>query len=214
MAKLIAFTTDHLQRMISNNPGGALSARIMDTEGALDVMRNFISEDLTKLGLRKARKMTKKAFRKALPNSVAKIMGAVVAQYGPDSPEVIECFPHGRTIFSICPDDEVKAHLQVIITGVTARQADLGAPLVAQAAALSAAWVSVYAVSESSSAVKSSVEADKNDARRNLQLVLYHTLLKIADMYPRQPEKLHLYMQQSLLETHAKKVDEEDPPPA
>lgn len=120
IAKLIAFTTDHLQRMIANNAGGELSARITATTTSLGLVADCVTDDQTKLGLRKARKMAKDAFRKSIPDSVAKIVAAVIAEYGQGSPEVTECVPSGRTVFSACQDDEITGHLETLINGVTA----------------------------------------------------------------------------------------------
>jgi hypothetical protein len=133
LAKILAFTTDHLQRMIANNNGGELTARITATTSSLELLQEMAGDDQTRLGLRKARKLAKNNFRDALPGKVGKVVSAVEAQYGEDAPEVLECVPQGRRIFSSCTDDSVSGHLQTLITAVTAHGADLGAPLVAEA---------------------------------------------------------------------------------
>ena len=93
VAKVIAFSTDHLHRMISNNSSGELSARITATTSALELVTDCVTDDETRLGIRKARKMAKDAFPETLPASVAKIVAAVTAEYCPGSPEVTECCP-------------------------------------------------------------------------------------------------------------------------
>lgn len=210
LAELFSFSSDHLQRMIANDSGAALAARITATTSALALVQELWSDDQTQLGLRKARKMAKDAFRDALPAKVAKVVAAVVAHYGDDAPEVTECCPQGRTVFSRATDDQVAGHLQTLIDGVTAHAADLGAPLVAQAGAILTGWNAVYGASETATGAKTATMTEKNAARENLQLMLFLNLLKLAEMWPRQPEKLALYMQQSLLEDHPA---QEDPPP-
>jgi hypothetical protein len=42
--------------------------------------------------------------------------------------------------------------------------------------------------------------------------MLFLNLLKLAELFARQPEKLDLYMQQSLLEDTAAPDEEEEPP--
>ncbi len=134
--ELIAFATDHLQRLIANNPGALWNPRITATNTALLVVENCTTDDQSKLGLRKARKMAKDTFRKALPGNLAKIGGVVVGKYGDKSPELTECFPQGRTVFGDCTDDAVENHLQTLIVALTAHQADLGAAVVADASGL------------------------------------------------------------------------------
>ena len=86
--------------------------------------------------------------------------------------------------------------------GVTARQAALGAALVTEVTGLLTQWQGIYAQSESSGGNATTSQEGKKLARENLQLMLFLNLLKLAEMFARQPEKLDLYMQQSLLENH------------
>ena len=212
LAELLSFSTDHLQRMIANNAGGELAGRITATTSALDLVANCATDDETKLALRKARKQAKDAFRAGLADKVAKIAGAVTAKYGQDSPEMTECFPLGRTVFSSSTDDQLKNHLQTLLNGVTAHAADLGAPLEAEAAALLAGWMAAYSASEAATGAKTTTQEGKKLARENLQLMLMLNLLKVAEMFARQPEKLALYMQQSLLEDHPQQPAPPAPP--
>ena len=212
IAELAAFTTDHLQRMSANNGGGELSDRITATSQAFSVVEDCVTDDQGRLGLRKARKMVKDDFRKSLPAAVAKIVAAVVAQYGDGAPEVTECVPQGRSIFSSCRDDQVEVHLQTLVNAITTHQADLGAPLVTTATDLKDAWVTIYTASEASTGAKTTTEEGKRLARENLQLMLFLNLLKFAEMYARQPEQLSLYMQQHLLENPSS-PDEPEPDP-
>ena len=155
----------------------------------------------------------KDAFRKSLLEDVAMVNGAVVAKYGPNAPEVAECFPQGRTIFSSATDDGLEAHIETLKNGVTAHVADLGAPLVAEVAGLLTEWQAVYAQSESSGGNATTSQEGKRLARENLQLMLFLNLITLAEMFARQPEKLNLYMQQSLLEDHPQAPAPPVPPP-
>jgi hypothetical protein len=60
---------------------------------------------------------------------------------------------------------------------------------------------------------ETSLSSGKRLARENLQLMLYLNLCKLMEMFPRQPEKLTLYMQQSLLEVPTSEDEEEPEPP-
>lgn len=212
MDELLAFTTDHLERMRANNPNGELTARITATESALGLVLQRYQDDDTKLALRKARKMVKDRFRAELPPKVGKLAVKVENQYGEGSPEFVECFPHGRSIFSNCTDDKLESHIQTLITGLTAHQADLGAQAVTDATALKTGWLAVYAPSEVATAEKQASEDEKKYARENLQLMLYLNLIAICGMHYRQPEMLDTYMQISLIGYSKKKKKPEEPP--
>lgn len=207
--ELLAFSTDHLGRMTANNASGALSERITATTEALSRLLERVTEDLGQLGVRKARKQAKSKFRKALPAAVTKLVATVVAQYGDDTPQISECVPNGRSIFSTCRDDQVGAHLQTLITALTAHEADLGAQVVTKATELKTTWEGIYNESEAATATKARAEALKKEAREGLQLMLFLNLVKLTSLFPRQPEKVSLYMQQHLLENPASANEEE-----
>jgi hypothetical protein len=113
-----------------------------------------------------------------------------------------ECFPGGRNAFTSVKDAGLEEQLQTLVNGVTAHQTDLGAQVVTDATALKTSWKAVYSDKEDSSATKISSMDAKNAARQALQLELYLNLLAIGQNFPRQPEKLDIYMQQSLLQPH------------
>ncbi len=200
VAQLLAFSTDHLQRMVTHDTDGALTARIAVTSTCLAIVEDGVSDPKAKLGLRKARKKVKDDFHANLAENVARIGAVVVSKFGADTPEITDCLPHGHAVFSECRDDQVAAHLQKLIDGVTALQPSLGPVPVTDASNLQAAWTTVYKASEISTTRNTSSQESKNAARADLQDVLFVNLLEIAGMFPGQPDKLDRYMRQSLLE--------------
>lgn len=214
MAELVAFTTDHLQRMGANNAGGELTARIAATTSALTLVEDSVSDDQGRLGIRKARKQTKDDFRtNTIPAQAARIEAGIVSSLGADSTVTVEAFPQGRGILQTCRDDQVQGHLQTLVDAVTTNQASLSAATVTQASTLLSSWTTVYDASEASTAGKASTEAEKRLARENLQLMLFLNLIKLMEMFPRQPEKLPIYMMQHLLENPSSPEEDEEPPP-
>ena len=216
IGRLIAFVTDHIQRMSANNAGGELTARITATTSAFGLVEDCSTDDQVRLGIRKARKQAKTDFRQqTLPPAVERIEAGLIAAYGSTSTVLIEALPKGRSIFNTCRDDELEMHLETLLTVVTARAADLVPAIVTLAGTVKADWVAIHSASESSTGAKTTTEEGKRLARENLQLMLFLNLLKLAEMFPRQPEKLSLYMQQHLLEIPGSGGDdEEEEPPA
>lgn len=212
LAKLFSFSSDHLARMIANPVGTELATRITATASALTLVEKSATDDQTKKAIRKARKQVKNTFRKGVTPKVAMVYASVVAQYGPNSPEVAECFPQGRSIYSSAPDDRLAQHVETLKNGVAAHVADLGDTLLATLTALLAEWDGILTQSEASTGNATTSQQAKKLARENLQLMLFLNLLKLAEIFARQPEKLALYMQQSLLKDAVVEDDEEEPP--
>jgi uncharacterized protein YgfB (UPF0149 family) len=212
--ELVAFGTDHLARLIANNPTAVFAARITATTTALNGVSGAFTDDKTKLALRKSKKQAKENFRAALPAAIGKIYGAVQAQFGDAGVQMTECFPQGRTVFTQCPDGALAGELQTVINGVTDYQAQLGAPVVAAATALLTGWTAVFQTSETSTGNKSTTQLAKNNARLALQLELFKNLLTLALNFPDQPAQLDVYMQQSLLSPHTQTTATPAPAPA
>jgi hypothetical protein len=213
-AELAAFTTDHLERFIANNTNNELTARITATQSAFDLFADCVTDNDARLAIRKARKLAKDNYREiTIPRDVARIEGAFVSAYGADSPVILEALPNGRSIFQTCRDDQVEAKLDILLQAVTAHQADLVPAIVTLATALKANWLTVYAASEASTGSSSTTQDGKKMARDNLQLMLYLNLVKLMEIFPRQPEKMTIYMQQHLLENPAAPEEPEPPEP-
>lgn len=213
LAEQMAFGTDHLERMVSNNPGGALDARIAATSTALDVLSTRVGNDLIKLGVRRARKAAKNAFRASLPNHTRLIQGALEVAFGIESAQVKQAFPEGRNALTQCEDDLLLSKLQPVSTVVAANAGALPPSIVTLAASLVPNWTALHAESESSTGDKTATEEEKRAARTALEDECYLNLIKLMELFPNQPEKLPLYMQQHFLEDHPAQEDEEEPEP-
>ena len=211
--ELIAFATDHLQRMVANNPGAALNGFITATTVALTTVGQCSSSDIVKLGIRKAAKDAKNTFREALPGNIRRIAQRVAGQYGDPSTEVTACFPNGREIFKDCRDDKVDDHLQALVTALTPLAPVMGITALGDAGGLLSTWIALYAASEASTGAKTTTEAEKNSARAALERQLTLNVLGLATLFLDQEDKPDLYLQQYLLGTTAAPEEEEPEPP-
>jgi hypothetical protein len=215
IAELLAFTTDHLQRMIANNASGELTARITATTSSYQLVADCVSDDETKLALRMARNLAKKNFRDdTLLGGVERIEAGLISAYADSATVLMEALPKGRTIFRTCRDDELVIHLSTLHTAVTAHAADLAPAIVTLANGLKAQWTSIVAACAETTGAKTTTQEGKKLARQNLQLMLFLNLNKLGQMFPRQPEKLPLYMQEHLLRDRVSGGEEEEQPPA
>jgi hypothetical protein len=194
-----------LDKLRENNPGGIYDGRITATNAALQAVNSAFVDDGTHLGRRKTSKQAKREFRKSLPANIGKIALALNVKYGERSPVLTEFFPSGRSRFIKCRDDGLGAELDVLIGALTEHQAELGPDLLSAAEDLRTRWRAIYADSESSSGAKSSSIQARKSAQAALQMELFRNLLALAQNFAGAPEKLDLFMQQSLLTRHRPK---------
>src|SRR5689334_14837823 len=81
-SEILTYTVTHHAYMVANDPNGDLAQNIQDTALAMAALETCVSDGLTKNALQKARTEGKKAFRKALPEKIERIHGAVVLAFG------------------------------------------------------------------------------------------------------------------------------------
>ena len=206
LPELLAFATDHLERMVTDNPGGALDGRIAATSAALHALAQCAGDDQIKLGVRQARKSAKDAFRAGLAEPLRRVQGALEAAFGIGSAPVLEAFPWGRSVFSQCADDQLASHLEPLRVVVTSQAAALPGEIVTLMNELVTRWAAVHAESESATGAKAAQEAQKRAARSALQRELYLNLVRLMELFPMQVDKLEFYMQQHLLEDHPRRA--------
>ncbi len=197
--KLIAFSTDVVQRLSANNPDHLLDGQIGALSSALATMVQQSTADRAMLGIRKGAKFTKNEFRESIRDEIRQIYAVALAAFNEPSEEMNNIFPKGRSIFNHSRDDELIEHLDVMISGLTLHEADLGGEVVADATALRDQWLDIYDASENATGVKTATESERREARRTLVIELYRTAGLLITIFPEAPERYTLYMQQHLL---------------
>ena len=212
--ELCAGATETLQRMVTHNPGGFLTSSITGLTAAMANCDLAINDDGIKLGLRKGRKQAKDTFRENLPAAMTKVHAGVVAKYGPDAPEVAECFPHGRSVFKDCRDDRLENEIGIVWEAISGKVAALGATLVGEAAGLLSTWLALYAASELSSGAKKATQLTQKGARDALADELFKVLLTVArqTLEPGEQPQIDDYFVQSLFSAPSPEEEEEEPP--
>ncbi len=199
LAALIAFTTDLIHRMIAMNPDGELDERIAGVSAALARLNGEMVDDGVQLGLRKGAVFEKREFRAELATELRPIFGAVWAAFNDPSEEKEELFPKGRSFLLKCRDDTLGGALTSLVIGVTKYQAELGAETLERAVSLRDRWQSIYESSEAATGEKAATEIEQRSARANLERELFLTVSRLMWLYPDDPDRFELYMQQYLL---------------
>lgn len=205
--QLVVFASMQLEHMVGSDVEAVLSERISATSAALVALQKTKAGNATKLALRKARVKVKETFRSALPRHLVRIHGALVAAFGPDSAQVLECFPQGRSAFTTCTDQELDEQLLALKTGITPLAAQVGQAQVDAVAELVSSWSALIQQVISNSTRKRGVELARREARQALQRELFRNVLALAQHFLEDEEMARLYCPQYLLE-HPRRAKE------
>jgi hypothetical protein len=195
LTELCMTASDWVGRMTQVNPAGVFSARITALAGALASVEANTTDAGVKLGVQKGATQNKKNFRKALQENMAKVHAKVVAQFGKNSPELLQIFPKGLAPFQKDAEQEkVENELGVVLAGVTAHAAALPAGLVSDVGGYLSGWLVVYNASKGSQAAKKMSNFSGGDLRKALQIEMTKTALFVAFTYPGDQAKGHFYL--------------------
>lgn len=211
-SELLKYAARHLQAMVANNPGALLNTRITATQTALAAVESGVTDVGTKAAIQESKTEIKNTFREALAENIRRIHGAVVAAFGDPSPQVTECFPEGRSVFTRCRDEELNNKLGQLVACLTPLQAQVGAPAVGNASGLLSTWTAIFAAQDVAMSLRGSTAESRDTAKANLQLQLYLNVLFLAQSFPDQPDKCDLYCPQQYLR-NAQSPEETPPPP-
>ena len=196
---VLTYAAAHLDLMIAHD-ATRLAERITATSATLNTVEEGTTDELGKVAMRKSRTAAKAAFRTALPGHITKIHAAVVAAFGADGPEVLQCFPQGRGVFATSTDEALNNRLGQLVTGITPLSVSVGAIHVTAATGLATTWGTLYgAQGQAKGATSVSAEA-RAAAMSALKLELFKNLLTIALNDPEDPDRIDLLCPQNLLE--------------
>lgn len=210
--ELIAFATDNLQRLIANNPGAVFNNLINGTTTALATLSTCSTDDQTKLAIRKAAKLAKDTFRKALLENIRPVYGALLNKFNDPSPQMTTCFPLGRSIFQTETDDTLRNRLETLVNGLATLIPVMGSEAHGIASSLLSTWIGLYSASETASGTKTATQLEKNTARAILEKQLTINLLAVAQQHVGNEAMADTYFQQHLLEDPAAPEDPAPPP--
>ncbi len=187
-AELLACTTETRERLVANNPGGAFDDLIAGITGAVAELRAASVSNMVKLGNRKGAKLTKRKFRREMPGKLARIAGAVMAQYGSRSGEMRQVFPNGRRQFLRTVDDLLGSRLSSLVTVLTAlagAMGDLGTMALGLAQELQTSWTALHGASEQSTGQKAAAEQAQREARVKVGAQMHLALLTVTAHFVR-----------------------------
>lgn len=199
LSELSNYAHVSIDRMTAVNPGAVFGPRITATQVALAAVEAKTTDTGVKTGIQKGKTLNKNNQRKAIPGQLAKVHATVIAKYGKDSAEMLECFPKGLSIFSTCRDEQMENELQITLAGITAHQADLGAEVVGVLGAILSAWISTYALQGGAKSQAKASGGDLGTLRAALELECQKNALFTALTFPLDGVKGMYYLPQELL---------------
>lgn len=200
MLRLIDYGHAQLMALTADNPGGVHATRIAAMTAAFALLDDGMEDVETKAAIQGGKVTAKNLFRTTtVPETVTRLHAAVVLNYGAESADMAECFPHGREVFRSCKDQELDDHLGQLHTALAARTATIGAPLVAQAAGLETTWATCIGQVGGATGDVGLVRAARQNAKRAFADELFLTLLHLAATYPDDEVKFAQYVPEQKL---------------
>lgn len=207
MVRLIDYGSAQLMALVADNPSGIHTTRITALTAAFNLLDDGMEDVETKAAIQRGKVLAKNLFRRnTVPETVARIHASVVMHFGANSPDMAECFPQGRDVFTKCKDQELNNHLGQLNTCISNRAEQVGGPIQLQAAGLVTTWITCLGEVGSAGGDVLMMRATRQNARKGLANELFQTLLHLAATYPDDEVKFNQYVPEEKLNPPAAPV--------
>ncbi len=213
----LLFSEDHLAKLKGQNDAGPyagqLLALVTPTQTAFDAFNNAMSERDSQTASREGGTMTKDQALEAFQMHVRRREGTIKGAFGKPSPQYEQFFPRGLSEYNRATMANAEVLMDRMVTKTTAFQTDLGVPMVTEFTSLRAAFVTARAAQLDQKSDVTGARDALYAARGVLEAQMTVNLLTLAIKFMKQPEKVALFFNQSLLEDAVRSQEEEPPAP-
>jgi hypothetical protein len=214
--EFLLFGTDHLARLKeqdTNGPdAGSFTALVTATEPLLTAFNAAMSERDSATSSREGGTMSKDQALESFQLHVRRREGTIKGEFGKPSPQYEEFFPRGLSEYARATMANAEVLMDRMVTKTTKYQAQLGAPMVAEFTDLRTAFVNARTTQLGQIGGVSDARDQLKNSRAALELQMTVNLMTVAIKYLKQPEKVSLFFNQTLLEDPNRSQTPEPPP--
>ena len=210
--KLKKFTEDHIQKMISNNTTAEYDTLITDTSTAYTTFYGAISDEGARYALQQAltaqMNNTVEAFKKA----VSQKEGIIKGNFGKESAEYQEFFPHGASEYSQATLANIEMLMDNFVNASNNHVGVLGIPFLTEFQDCRTNYTSARDAQLQKIADVAETKTASHQNRDVLELQLHKNLHTIATMFPGDVDRCMDFFDQSFIRP-SESGDEEEPTP-
>ena len=210
--KLKKFTEDHIQKMISNNTTAEYDTLITDTSTAYTTYYGAISDEGARYALQQAltaqMNNTVEAFKKA----VSQKEGIIKGNFGKESAEYQEFFPHGASEYSQATLANIEMLMDNFVNASNNHVGVLGIPFLTEFQDCRTNYTSARDAQLQKIADVAETKTASHQNRDVLELQLHKNLHTIATMFPGDVDRCMDFFDQSFIRP-SESGDEEEPTP-
>lgn len=211
-ADLVPFTADHLALLAVQNTEGRFNDAITATDALFTALSGRIVQESTAAAIRRARTAALEAKRATVHRELSQLEGLIHARFPRGSATYVELLPGGLAEFREVGLDLLNARLESLLERLEPHAATIGAADVAALAALQEEWATLRGEQVKKKGVSTDAAGDRRAASDALRGQLFDNLLLIARLEKGRPERIGLYMRQSLLEEPTTEPEPAAPP--
>lgn len=205
-AKLYKFASDHVKRLKGDaDPARFISIYTPTSKALADFSEAFMGKD-TSQSMRKSNTMALNALVSGFKAKVRQCEGAVVSQWGYNTPVYQQFFPSGRMEYTSCNKGTAETLLNRLIVACNAHSEELGESYATEFTGMLDAYITASdaQVQTKGNVSVSSVQVAK--MRTALSIQLHLNVLFLANLFINDLNEGKAYFDQSLLNGRKRKI--------
>ena len=206
------FADINIQRLAENNSGGEFTTLIADTTAAYTDYYGSISDENTKSALQQGLTITMNNAVEAFKKAVSQKEGIVRGNFGKESAEYQEFFPHGASEYSQATLANIEMLMDNFVNASNNHVGVLGIPFLTEFQDCRTNYTSARDAQLQKIADVAETKTASHQNRDVLELQLHKNLHTIATMFPGDVDRCMDFFDQSFIRP-SESGDEEEPTP-
>lgn len=204
--ELRTFAEDHLRRLAGNDPDNRFGDLLAATTATYTAFFGAISDEDAHTAVREGLTKTKDVALANFKAAISRREGTIRGEFGKESSEYQEFFPHGVTEYTTATLENVETLMKRMVTGATKYKTQLGQGFLDEFAALQSAFMGARDAQIEKKGAVSGSKTEAANARKALEKQLTTNVLTLALAFLGQPQAGISYFDQSLLREDEKSV--------
>ncbi len=213
ISKFRTFSENHVANLTANNGAGLFTQMIAETSNVYTSLFGAYQDEDIERAAQKSMTASKDIIHVEFKDKVHQKEGTIRGEFGEGSPNYLLFFPNGMDEYSQCTMANVALLMNRMKETSALFVAELGQPFADIWSDIEVRYTAARTAQLTQKGTVQTKITNEDAARTSMNVKLFSNLLKIADIYPDQPERCNDFFDETMLPGDSGDAEPDAPPP-